>query len=209
MTTTRTIGPLHFEDLEPHRFEDLVRQLAYDFRQWRSLEATGRGGADGGFDARGWEMVQHEALAAVEQSLDSEEDETIPTDLDRLWLIQCKRERAIGPTKLRGYLKGLGSNGSEKIYGIVFAASCDFSKQARDAFRTLVRELGFSEGALWGKAEIEDMLFQPKNDHLLFAYLGVSLQARRRTLKTEVRARLAAKRKAARMLKRGFVLGKR
>ena len=91
MTTTRTIGPLHFEDL--------VRQLAYDFRQWRSLEATGRGGADGGFDVRGWEMVQHEALAAVEQSLDSEEDETIPTDLDRLWLIQCKRERAIGPTK--------------------------------------------------------------------------------------------------------------
>lgn len=31
-TPTKTIGPLHFEDLEPKRFEDLVRQLAYDFR---------------------------------------------------------------------------------------------------------------------------------------------------------------------------------
>src|SRR5690349_2024345 len=49
---TRTLGPIHFEDLDPHRFEDLVRQLAYDFRQWQSIESTGRGGADDGFDIR-------------------------------------------------------------------------------------------------------------------------------------------------------------
>ncbi|NYG46218.1 hypothetical protein GGD67_003689 [Bradyrhizobium sp. IAR9] len=49
---TKTTGPLHFEDLEPHRFEDLVRRLLYDFRQWRELEATGRTGSDEGFDAR-------------------------------------------------------------------------------------------------------------------------------------------------------------
>ena len=52
MTTTRTIGPLHFEDLEPHRFEDLVRQLAYDFRDWHSVEAIGRAGSDKGMDIR-------------------------------------------------------------------------------------------------------------------------------------------------------------
>lgn len=45
-TTTRTLNPLPFQDLEPHRFEDLVRQLAYDLRRWKSLEATGRGGSD-------------------------------------------------------------------------------------------------------------------------------------------------------------------
>ena len=49
---TRTVGPIHFEDLDPHRFEDLVRQLAYDFRPWKSIESTGRGGADDGFDVR-------------------------------------------------------------------------------------------------------------------------------------------------------------
>jgi hypothetical protein len=87
------------------------------------------------------------------------------------------------------------------LYGIVFAAACDFSKAARDRFREKVRELGFGEAHLWGKAEIEDQLFQPKNDHLLFAYFGVSLQTRRRTLKTEVRAKLATKRKALRVLK--------
>ena len=54
---TRTLHPLPFENLEPKRFEDLVRQLAYDFRVWRSLEATGRSGSDDGFDARGYEIV--------------------------------------------------------------------------------------------------------------------------------------------------------
>jgi hypothetical protein len=77
---------------------------------------------------------------------------------------------------------------------------CDFSKSARDAFRTKTREFGLAEVYLWGKGEIEDMLFQPKNDHLLFVYFGISLQARRRTLKSDVRARLAMKRKAARIL---------
>ncbi|MFC6662822.1 hypothetical protein ACFP90_22520 [Deinococcus multiflagellatus] len=54
--TTRTLNPLHFEDLEPHRFEDLVRQLAYEYRPWASIEATGRGGADDGIDIRAFEQ---------------------------------------------------------------------------------------------------------------------------------------------------------
>ena len=44
----KTTNPLHFEDLEPHRFEDLIRQLAQDFRSWDKLEPTGRLGADDG-----------------------------------------------------------------------------------------------------------------------------------------------------------------
>ena len=55
--TTKTLNPLPFQDLEPHRFEDLVRQLAYDFKNWRSLEPTGRLGADDGYDARGFEII--------------------------------------------------------------------------------------------------------------------------------------------------------
>lgn len=30
---------IHFEDLDPHRFEDLVRELIYDFRDWQTIEA--------------------------------------------------------------------------------------------------------------------------------------------------------------------------
>lgn len=196
MATTRTIGPLHLEDLEPHRFEDLVRQLLYDFRPWRSLEATGRSGADEGFDARATEFVPGEPVerdGGVEDEVDAE------VVSERVWLVQCKREKSIGPQKLVGYLDDITEPAG--LYGIVFAAACDFSKAARDRFREKVREMGFDEAHLWGKAEIEDQLFQPKNDHLLFAYFGVSLQTRRRTLKTEVRAKLATKRKALRVLK--------
>ena len=51
-----------------------------------------------------------------------------------------------------------------------------------------------------GKAELEDQLFQPKNDHLLFAYFGISLQVRQRTFKTAIRARLSIKRQANKIL---------
>ncbi len=44
MAVTKTLRALHFEDLEPHRFEELVRELVYDFKEWQSIEATGRCG---------------------------------------------------------------------------------------------------------------------------------------------------------------------
>jgi hypothetical protein len=47
------------------------------------------------------------------------------------------------------------------------------------------------------------MLFQPRNDHLLFAYTGILLLTRRRTMKAELRSRLSAKRKAKRILQEG------
>ena len=198
-TPTRTIGPLHLEDLEPHRFEDLVRQLIYDFRLWRQLEATGRGGGDDGFDARGYEMVYGVANTASTDDEDADETDIEPAAPDRLWLVQCKRERAIGKTKLVKYLDGLAQSAGQ-IDALLFVGACDFSKEARDAFRDKTREMGLSEAHLWGKGELEDQLFQPKNDHLLFAYFGISLQSRKRSVKTAVRARLVTRKKAKKFL---------
>ncbi|MHC2575990.1 hypothetical protein ACVI1J_002296 [Bradyrhizobium diazoefficiens] len=194
-TPTRTYNPLPFTDLEPKRFEDLVRQLVYDFRPWRRLEATGRSGSDDGFDARALEIVEApDATAAVDQ--DEPEDET-PTDgaADRLWLIQCKRERTITPAKLKGYLAEISLAADEKLHGIIFAAACDFSKASRDAFYAWCRGQGISEAVIWGKGELEDQLYQPKNDNLLFAYFGISLTIRRRSQVTQIRAEIATKRK--------------
>src|SRR5437762_8339792 len=101
-TAIRTLGPIHFEDIEPHRFEDLIRQLLWDFRQWRELGTTGRAGSDDGFDARGWEIAPSDISNDVDED-DERAEETIPQP-GRLWLIQCKREKAIGPTKLKKYL---------------------------------------------------------------------------------------------------------
>jgi len=196
-TVTRTQNPLPFGDLEPKRFEDLVRQLAYEFKTWRRLEATGRAGGDSGFDARGYEIVDRAHLGA-EQDTD-EEDFADQAAADRLWLIQCKRENAIGPKALLTYLNEIVLT-NEQLYGIVFAAACDFSKKSRDELAAWCRENGLSEWHIWGRSELEDMLFQPRFDHLLFAYFGISLRIRLRGTTTELRRQLAIKRKLKRFL---------
>jgi hypothetical protein len=183
---------LHFEDLEPKRFEDLVRQLIYDFRSWRTLQGTGRAGSDDGFDIRGYESISPNTGA----NGDGSDEDQAPSSDDRLWLVQCKRERKIAPKKLAGYLEEIRLADDETLYGLIFAAACDFSKASRDVFARACREKGLEEWYLWGKAELEDQLLRPVNDHLLFAYFGISLGVRRRSQVTRVRAKLAAKRKA-------------
>jgi len=192
---TRTINPLHFEDLDPHRFEDLVRQLIYDFKEWQSLEATGRQGSDDGFDARARERIKDEQ----DDDEDDENEEKVREILDeKIWLIQCKREKQITPKKIANYASEIAKQATG-LYGVIFVAACDFSKKTRDVFLQELRNSGIQEVHLWGKAELEDMLFQPKNDQLLFAYFGISLQIRKRTLKTQIRSKLSMKRKVFRV----------
>ena len=193
--TTKTLNPLPFQDLEPHRFEDLVRQITYDFRNWRSLEPTGRLGSDDGYDARGFEIIDIQD----ESEEEDEEETTSPISKDRLWQIQCKREKTITPAKIEKYADEM-LKGSPTPYGVIFAASCDFSKKTRDEFTRKMQEKKVQEFYLWGKADLEDMLMQPKNDHLLYAYFSISLVIRRRSMKSQIRSLLTTKRKAARHL---------
>jgi hypothetical protein len=53
---------------------------------------------------------------------------------------------------------------------------------------------------IWGRGELEDMLVLPKNDHLLFAYFGISIQVRRVALRSRLRTRLALKRRLTKEL---------
>lgn len=192
MPVTRTLNPLPFEHLEPKRFEDLVRQLVYDFRPWRVLEATGRSGADDGFDARGIEIVGPSADVEDAQEKHDEDDDQ---PADRVWLIQCKREKQIGPSGIVRHLDAIPRESIGGLYGLIFAAACDFSKGTRDACREWCREKGAQEVHVWGRGEIEDQLFQPKNDNLLFAYFGISLQIRRQAVATRIRRRITLKRR--------------
>jgi hypothetical protein len=168
-----------------------VRQLTYDFRTWYKIEATGRLGADEGIDISATERFK-ETLEDDETPSDNDEDAILPTQL-RSWIIQCKRERRVGPADIRKIVEEAISN--RPTYGLIIAAACDFSARTRASFRQAALEKGTQEFFLWGKAELEDMLFRPANDHLLFAYFGISLQVRKRTLKTELRARLSTKNK--------------
>jgi hypothetical protein len=189
---TKTINPIHFEDLEPHRFEDLVRQLIYDFRSWSAIEAVGRLGSDEGIDIKAIEKSTNFEAELPDDNLEDVVKENLQ---ERVWVIQCKREKYINPKKVEKIVSNDLLQQSEIPHGYMIIAACDFSKKARDTFRSSVIFYGVEEFYLWGKAEIEDLLFQPKNDHLLFAYFGISLQIKRRALKIQLRENLTLKRK--------------
>lgn len=193
---TRTLGPIHFEDLDPHRFEDLIRQLAYDFRPWKSIESTGRGGADDGFDVRAFEEVKTPVIP-IEDDVDAE-DAPHPME-GNLWMIQCKREKEVGPKKVATIISD-GVTAQAPPYGYILAAPVHFSKAAHDRFREELRSRGVMEFYLWGAGELEDMLFQPKNDHILFAFFGISLVTKRRSRTASVRSVVLAKNKLMRVL---------
>lgn len=195
---TKTVNPLHFEDLEPHRFEDLVRQLIYDYREWKALEATGRQGTDDGFDARGWEIYSDDGVAIEDDEVENSVVEK--NEEDRIWLIQCKREKSIAPKKLIDYLNGISNDVVSNLHGLIFVAACDFSKKTRDNFRSWCQSNKINEFHIWGRSELEDLLFQPKYDPLLFAYFGISLQIRKRSAKSKLRSMLATKRQSIRHL---------
>jgi len=192
---TRTLGPIHFEDLDPHRFEDLVRQLIYDFKQWQTIESTGRGGADDGFDVRAYEVLQTPAILD-----DEEEKDELPHPMEgNLWMIQCKREKGLGPKRVETIISD-AVNTDNPPYGYILAAPAHFSKAAHDKFREELRSRGVMEFYLWGAGELEDMLYQPKNDRILFAFFGISLTSRRRSRATEIRAAINVKNKLGRVL---------
>lgn len=200
MKVTRTINPLHFEDLEPHRFEDLVRQLVYDFRSWSSIEAVGRSGADEGIDIRATERVHLETEREDEDLEEDGEPRRDSLTKEQTWIIQCKREQTMGPAKVAKIVENDLSRQSESPYGYMIVAACNFSKAARDTFRRAVTSFGVREFHLWGKGELEDLLFLPKYDHLLFAYFGISLQVKRRSMKTQLSSNLTLKRKLVKVL---------
>jgi hypothetical protein len=192
--TTRTLAPIHFEDLDPHRFEDLIRELVYDFRNWQSIEATGRGGSDDGFDIRAFEKAESVDSGEESENESADDEPQVAHPMEgNMWMIQAKREKSIGPARVREILDEVDAKNPP--YGYVLAAAANFSKESHDAFREVLREKGVMEFFLWGGGELEDMLYQPKNDRILFAFFGISLTVKRRTRVTSVRSEVAVKNK--------------
>lgn len=196
---SRTYNPLHFEDLEPHRFEDMVRQLIYDFRDWVDIQAVGRSGADKGVDIRAIEQVGSPVISDPDED-EGEYQENLLSGERREWIFQCKRYSQINPKKLVSIVNEDLSQQEQPPYAYVVVAACNFSSTAREEFRREMVERQIKEFYLWGKAELEDRLYQPKNDHLLFAYFGISIQARKRSQLTQLRSDLTLKKRLIKTL---------
>lgn len=192
---TRTTNPIHFEDLDPKRFEDLVRELIYDFRDWQTIEATGKGGADDGFDIRAYERT-------ATTTTDDEGNEVLRPMDGNAWMIQCKREKAIPSSKIKKILEEIARDNPP--YGYILAAATNFSKKAYDTFRDELTKLGVLEFYLWGNATLETELHQPKNDRILFTFFGISNVRRRRSRAVEIRSEVTNKNRIMRVLGENF-----
>ncbi|WP_370313115.1 restriction endonuclease [Sagittula sp.] len=190
-TPTRTTNPIHFEDLDPKRFEDLVRELIYDFRDWQTIEATGKGGDDDGFDIRAYER-------AMTTTVDEDGKEFVRPMDGNVWMIQCKREKAIPPSKINKILEDIDLDNPP--YGYILAAATNFSKKSYDTFRDKLTQIGVLEFHLWGNATLETELHQPKNDRILFTFFGISNVRRRRSRATEIRYEVTNKNRVMRVL---------
>lgn len=192
---TRTYGQIHFEDLDPNRFEDLIRELIYDYKDWQNLEATGRSGNDEGFDIRAFEK---NISTSVTENSEGEEIEMANASEGNFWMIQCKREKEIGPKRIKEILGDVDKK--TPPYGYILAASANFSKDSYDLFRAELQKLGVMEFHLWGKAELEDLLHQPKNDRILFTFFGISLVSKRKSRAAEIKSVVVNKNKIFRIL---------
>jgi len=177
---TRTLNPLHFEDLEPHRFEDLVRRLLYGFREWIDIEPTGRSGSDEGFDIRAWE--RNETITNV-----GDEGEEGSRNIEgNLWQVQGKREKSITPAKMKSVLNN-DIDPDNPPYGYILAAATNISKSTYDTFREELRAKGVRQFFFWGKDYLEDQLSLPENDEILFTFFGISLSPRRKSRISEMK----------------------
>lgn len=171
-----------------------MRQLAYEFRDWVDIQAVGRTGTDEGSDSRAYELlpgppVEHEDA----------ESESLPVGR-RLWIIQCKRKTTFGPSDSKRVIGEIRLGADEAPYGLIVAVPSNISLATRRTFAEAARRRGFEEFYLWGKGELEDQLLLPRNDHLLFGYFGISLQVRRRSIRTEQRSLVALKRQLVKAL---------
>ncbi len=195
VSVTRTINPLHLEDLDPRRFEDLARDLVFRFRRWHHLEPRGRLGRDGGVDIMGLEVVDEDPIA---DERDEDDDSSVAPAGLRKWVVQCKRWQRLSPSDVRAAVAETVAGETAPPHGILLVAACDVSAEGFAAFHEEAASHGAVEHHLWTRSIIEEQLFRPENDHLLFAFFGISLGVRRSTKVRELRRQLAIKRKLLR-----------
>lgn len=63
-------------------------------------------------------------------------------------MIQCKREKEIGPSRLAELIK-TGIDEKNPPYGYILVASTDFSKTSYDVFREALRKTGYVTASLF------------------------------------------------------------
>lgn len=149
-TPTQTTNRLHFEDLDPHRFEDLGAELLYRKQEWKRFNNWGRSGADDGID------------------ISCEEDNGVR------WFCQCKRYQNISTTEIKAAVDKIVSKNENTKDGIILLiVACNVSKKSVKDFEEYSGNKGFKDAFIWSASTLELMLYKDY-EYLLSKYFGVA-----------------------------------
>lgn len=158
MKPTKTTNNLHFEDLSPERFEDLIRDIFYKERKWLELYPYGKKGKDGGID-----------ILAIEEN----------NGIKIVWAVQCKRYQKIKKGDLTKIIDTLKTNNSKTLPDILLLAfACDISKENKNYFDDYSKTNGVNKAIIWTGSFIESKLYNDLPE-LLYKYFDINLNKKK------------------------------
>lgn len=173
-TPSRTTNRLHFEDLDPGRFEQLCLTILYPLRPWADLKHFGLSGGDDGVDI----------LAR----------ETLDDGSVRTWGVQCRRYQKAAKSDLCRAVDDVTHRAGQAPDVLLVVLACDVSRTAHECFEAYARERGAKEPMLWTASIIEARLYAARQD-LLFAYFGIALAATARSKEESIRRNVTLKKR--------------
>ncbi len=144
---SKTTNKLHFEDLDPRRFEDLCLNIIYRLKNWENIKHYGATGKDDGIDIY------------VSEKIDDNEIK---------WIVQCKRYKSINKSQLKDVIDTIKQ--VPDIFLLITA--CDISKNNQDFFENYAKENKIKKVEIWTQSILEAKLFSDYND-LLFIYFDI------------------------------------
>lgn len=156
MKPTLSIAKLHFDDLDPLRFEDLSLAMVYRLRRWSKIHHYGRKGNDDGIDIFAEEELESGAI--------------------RTWFIQCKRYKSITKRELKNIIDEVIVKNPIIPDVFLLVIACDITKKTIEYFIEYANEKGIKSPQIWAASIIETKLYTENHD-LLFAFFGVNLNA--------------------------------
>lgn len=171
---TKTMGRLHFDDLEPIRFEELCLSIVYRMRRWATLDHLGKMGSDGGVDIRACEQLEN--------------------GKKNIHHFQCKRYTKLTKTELRKIVNDYSAKNPNKADYYYLVTACSLSKEYLDYFNGLCEKAGFRNVIVWTASILEALLYDNYHD-LLFVFFGVNMTSKRNDRIAAIRRNIELKHK--------------
>ena len=171
---TKTIGQLHFEDLDPIRFEELAMAMIYRMKRWIALDHFGKQGSDRGVDIRAIEELEN--------------------GKKKIYYFQCKRYKKITKSIIHGIIDNYLEQNViiPDIY--VLVVGCSLSRDLTEDFEEYSKSKGFSTVSVWTSSVLECKLMSEYQD-LLFAFFGINLTEKRNYTIQSIRRNVALKKR--------------